>query len=80
MREQIAHGQDPLEVKATEAAKPRMPQLREAAEFLHKELTPGWKNVKHAQQWWIFRFMRSQHSGGWEADVPDHERPRFRSM
>ena len=51
MREQIARGQDPLEVKATEATKPRMPQLREAAEFLHKELTPGWKNAKHAQQW-----------------------------
>ena len=51
MREQIAHGQDPLEVKATEATKPRMPQLREAAEFLHKELMPGWKNAKHAQQW-----------------------------
>ncbi len=51
MREQIAHGQDPLEVKANEAAKPRIPQLREAAEILHKELTPGWKNAKHAQQW-----------------------------
>ena len=51
MREQIAHGQDPLDVKVTEATKPRMPQLREAAEILHKELTPGWKNAKHAQQW-----------------------------
>lgn len=51
MREQIAHGQDPLEVKANEATKPRMPLLREAATTLHEELKPGWKNVKHAQQW-----------------------------
>jgi integrase len=51
MREQIAHGQDPLEVKANEATKPRIPDLREAAEVLHKELAPGWKNAKHAQQW-----------------------------
>lgn len=51
MREQIAHGHDPLEVKANEAAKPRMPLLREAAETVHKELAPGWKNPKHAQQW-----------------------------
>lgn len=51
MREQIAHGRDPLEVKATEAAKPRMPTVREASETLHKELAPGWKNPKHALQW-----------------------------
>ncbi|WP_329740723.1 tyrosine-type recombinase/integrase [Dyella sp. A6] len=51
MRDQIAHGQDPLEVKAAEAAMPRIPTLREAAEVLHRELTPGWKNAKHAQQW-----------------------------
>lgn len=51
MREQIAHGQDPLEVKANEATKPRTPHLRDAAETLHKELAPGWKNPKHAQQW-----------------------------
>ena len=51
MREQLANGHDPLEVKATEAARPRMPILREAAEILHKELAPGWKNAKHAQQW-----------------------------
>jgi integrase len=51
MREQLANGQDPLEIKANETIKPRMPILREAAEILHKELTPGWKNAKHAQQW-----------------------------
>lgn len=51
MREQIVSGQDPLEVKANEAAKPRMPTLREASETLHRELAPGWKNSKHAQQW-----------------------------
>ncbi|OOG38524.1 site-specific integrase [Rhodanobacter sp. C05] len=51
MREQIAHGQDPLEIKANEATKPRMPLLKEAATTLHEELKPGWKNAKHAQQW-----------------------------
>lgn len=51
MREQIAGGKDPLEIKANEAAKPHTPNLREAAERLHQELTPGWKNLKHAQQW-----------------------------
>jgi len=51
MRDHISRGQDPLELKAAEAAKPHLPVLREAAETLHKELTPGWKNAKHAQQW-----------------------------
>ena len=51
MREQIAHGEDPLEVRVNEATKPRMPSLSEASETLHKELKPGWKNPKHAQQW-----------------------------
>lgn len=51
MREQIALGQDPLEIKANEATRPQMPTLREASETLHKELAPGWKNPKHAQQW-----------------------------
>lgn len=51
MREQLAHGQDPLEIKADEDVKPRIPSLREAAETLHRELVPGWKNAKHAQQW-----------------------------
>jgi integrase len=51
MREQIAHGGDPLEIRATEAAKPRLPTVKEAAATLHKELEPGWKNPKHAQQW-----------------------------
>ncbi|BFI95962.1 MAG: tyrosine-type recombinase/integrase [Rhodanobacter sp.] len=51
MRDQIAHGEDPLEIKANEATKPRMPSLKEAAEILHAELKPGWKNIKHGQQW-----------------------------
>jgi integrase len=51
MREQIARGQDPLEIKANESAKPRIPSLDEAAKTLHKELVPGWKNFKHAKQW-----------------------------
>lgn len=51
MREQLASGQDPLEVKAAEAARPRIPSVREAAQIVHQELAPGWRNAKHAQQW-----------------------------
>lgn len=51
MREQLANGFDPLEVRATEALKPKMPTFQEAAETLHTELIPGWKNKKHGQQW-----------------------------
>nr|WP_043291262.1 tyrosine-type recombinase/integrase [Pseudoxanthomonas spadix] len=51
MREQIAAGRDPLETKAANRAKPKTPTFQEAAEQLHGELKPGWKNPKHAQQW-----------------------------
>jgi len=51
MREQIAEGRDPLETRAAEDAKPRTPTFQEAAVQLHRELAPGWKNPKHAQQW-----------------------------
>jgi len=51
MRDQIARGLDPLDSKANDAAEPGIPTLREAAEILHRELAPGWKNAKHAQQW-----------------------------
>jgi integrase len=53
MREQIAAGGDPLELKAQEAAKAKIkpPTFEEAARILHEELCPGWKNPKHAQQW-----------------------------
>ncbi|MCX4146886.1 MULTISPECIES: tyrosine-type recombinase/integrase [Paraburkholderia] len=51
MREQIASGIDPLEAKAAEAIKPKMPTFKGAAETLHAELLPGWKNAKHGQQW-----------------------------
>ncbi len=51
MREQIAIGQDPLALKAVEANKPKMPTFQQAAEQVHKEIKPGWKNVKHTRQW-----------------------------
>lgn len=51
MRDQIAAGQDPLEAKAADHSKPKIPTFRQAAEQLHRELAPGWKNPKHAQQW-----------------------------
>lgn len=51
MREQIAAGVDPLEEKAKNQHAPAMPTFQEAAEILHQELLPGWKNAKHGQQW-----------------------------
>ena len=51
MREQIAAGEDPLEIKSADRAKPKIPTFQHAAEQLHSELAPGWKNPKHAQQW-----------------------------
>ena len=51
MREQISLGQDPLELKTNAVDMPVIPQFRDAAELVHKELSPGWKNKKHSQQW-----------------------------
>ncbi len=54
MRTDIAEGKDPLEEKAKieEAPEPlAIPSFKEAAEILHKDLLPGWKNPKHGQQW-----------------------------
>ncbi|MBN8744965.1 MAG: tyrosine-type recombinase/integrase [Thiomonas arsenitoxydans] len=50
MREQIAQGDDPLEVKE-EIPAPSVPTFEEAAVILHGTLLPGWKNAKHAAQW-----------------------------
>ncbi|WP_258537682.1 tyrosine-type recombinase/integrase [Pandoraea pnomenusa] len=51
MREQLAKGVDPLDAKISEANQPQLPTFKKAAETLHGELLPGWKNVKHGQQW-----------------------------
>lgn len=51
MREQIAGGLDPLDLKAAEEAKQKTPTFKEAASQVHAELKPGWRNAKHAQQW-----------------------------
>jgi integrase len=54
-REQLTGGIDPLELKAEaaqEAAKAAViPLFKDAAETVHAELKPGWKNPKHQQQW-----------------------------
>ena len=50
-REQLTQGIDPLEVKVAESQAPKMPLFKDAAEIVHTELKPGWKNPKHAQQW-----------------------------
>lgn len=51
MRDQIALGMDPLESRQAEAAKPRIPTFADAAKLVHEEMSPGWKNAKHSQQW-----------------------------
>ncbi len=51
MRIELAEGKDPLEEKAKSEEKPSVPTFKEAAETLHKDLLPGWRNPKHAQQW-----------------------------
>lgn len=51
MRATLAEGKDPLTEKALEEDAVKAPTFQEAAEILHKDLLPGWKNPKHAQQW-----------------------------
>ncbi|MBK1889323.1 tyrosine-type recombinase/integrase [Undibacterium sp. 14-3-2] len=51
MREKIGQGIDPLEEKAKVHNVRLIPTFQVAAEILHKELSPGWKNAKHSQQW-----------------------------
>ena len=51
MREQLSNGIDPLEAKLAEATAPKTPTFQIAAEILHAELLPSWKNAKHGQQW-----------------------------
>lgn len=51
MREQIAAGSDPLEIKKNVIEIPSVPTFKQAAETLHADLLPGWKNKKHGQQW-----------------------------
>lgn len=51
MRIELADGKDPLEEKAKIEEKPKIPTFKEAAEILHQDLLPGWKNPKHGQQW-----------------------------
>lgn len=51
MREQILKGIDPLELKKSMAEQPSIPTFEVAAQKLHAELLPGWKNEKHGKQW-----------------------------
>ena len=56
MRVMLSEGKDPLaekalEEKALEEEAVKAPTFLEAAEILHKDLLPGWKNPKHGQQW-----------------------------
>ncbi|MFZ6765881.1 tyrosine-type recombinase/integrase [Undibacterium sp. Di26W] len=51
MREKIEKGIDPLEEKAKSQIKLTIPTFQQAAEILHAELLPGWRNEKHSQQW-----------------------------
>lgn len=52
IREKLSLGIDPLEEKKiAPAAAPNIPDFKKAAETLHKDLLPSWKNAKHGQQW-----------------------------
>lgn len=51
MRVALAEGKDPLEEKSNIEEKPKVPTFKEAAKSLHGDLSPGWKNPKHSQQW-----------------------------
>ena len=51
MRVMLSEGKDPLAEKALEEEAVKAPTFQEAAEILHKDLLPGWKNPKHGQQW-----------------------------
>lgn len=51
MRDQISSKIDPLDEKNRTANIPKTPTFQAAAEILHAELLPGWKNAKHGQQW-----------------------------
>ncbi|WP_201491566.1 tyrosine-type recombinase/integrase, partial [Escherichia coli] len=51
MREQLAAGDDPLEIKKAESEKVVIPTFADAARRVHAELSPGWENPKHVRQW-----------------------------
>lgn len=51
MREQLAAGQDPLELRKTEPTKVVSPAFEKAARQVHADLLPGWRNKKHGKQW-----------------------------
>ncbi|HDX8592941.1 TPA: tyrosine-type recombinase/integrase [Aeromonas dhakensis] len=51
MREQMARGLDPLEIKKEEASKPAIPTVESAARKAHEQKLPGWRNPKHGKQW-----------------------------
>lgn len=52
MRDQLANGVDPLELKKVVAAdKPVIPTFTDASCQVHMDLLPGWKNDKHGKQW-----------------------------
>jgi integrase len=51
MREQLSDGKDPLQERSKVVNEPKIPTFLEAAEQLHADLLPGWKNAKHGQQW-----------------------------
>lgn len=51
LRELIASGKDPLEEKNEVKDSSQATDFKSAAEAVHRELLPSWKNKKHGQQW-----------------------------
>ncbi|QLI80281.1 tyrosine-type recombinase/integrase [Chitinibacter fontanus] len=50
-REQIANGFDPIDEKNAAALETKIPSFQTAAELVHQELLPSWKNEKHGCDW-----------------------------
>ena len=51
MREQLANGHDPLDLREQEQNKPVIPTVELAARQVYESLLPAWKNPKHGKQW-----------------------------
>jgi integrase len=49
MRRSVRRGEDPRVIRRR--ANHSIPTFKEAAEMVHKEHSPSWKNAKHAKQW-----------------------------
>ncbi|WP_410498674.1 tyrosine-type recombinase/integrase [Chitinibacter sp. S2-10] len=50
-REQLANGLDPIDEKNVVSLEIKIPTFQTAAELVHQELLPSWRNEKHGCDW-----------------------------